>query len=77
MHISRNLLRSAVAAASLACLAAPTQAHHGFGLFQLDIKREWTGTLTKMNLINPHSYMELDVTKEDGSIQHMRCEMRA
>jgi len=30
-----------------------------------------------MNLVNPHSYMELDVTKADGSIQHMRCEMRA
>lgn len=77
LRSSRTLLRTAVAAASLACLAAPSQAHHGFGLFQLDIKREWTGTLTKMNLINPHSYMELDVTKEDGSIQHMRCEMRA
>src|SRR5690606_6846748 len=33
--------------------------------------------LTKMNLINPHSYMELDVTGEDGEPLHMRCEMRA
>ncbi len=77
MQLSTNLLRSAVASAVITCMAAPAMAHHGFGLFQLDIKREWTGTLTKMNLINPHSYMELDVTKEDGTIQHMRCEMRA
>ncbi|MEY4640047.1 MAG: hypothetical protein RLZZ227_41 [Pseudomonadota bacterium] len=77
MQISSNLLRSAVAAATLACVTIPAQAHHGFGLFQLDIKKEWTGTLTKMNLVNPHSYMELDVTNADGSIQHMRCEMRA
>lgn len=77
MHVSHNLLRAAVATATLACLAVPAQAHHGFGLFMLDVKREWSGTLTKMNLINPHSYMELDVTQADGSIQHMRCEMRA
>lgn len=77
MQISRNLLRSAVASATLVCLTFPAQAHHGFGLFQLDIKREWRGTLTKMNLINPHSYMELDVANSDGSILHMRCEMRA
>jgi hypothetical protein len=77
MHLSHNLLRAAVASATLACLAVPALAHHGFGLFQLDIKREWSGTLTKMNLVNPHSYMELDVTNADGTIQHMRCEMRA
>jgi hypothetical protein len=77
MRNPHQLLRAAVASATLACLAVPAQAHHGFGLFQLDIKKEWEGTLTKMNLINPHSYMELDVTNADGSIQHMRCEMRA
>ena len=77
MQISRNLLRTAVASATLACLTLPAQAHHGFGLFELEIKREWRGTLTKMNLVNPHSYMELDVANSDGTIQHMRCEMRA
>jgi len=77
MHHSTNLLRVAVATASLACLAAPVMAHHGFGLFQLNIKKEWEGTLTKMNLVNPHSYMELDVVDENGKVLHMRCEMRA
>ena len=38
---------------------------------------EWEGTLTKMNLVNPHSYMELDVVDENGKTSHMRCEMRA
>jgi hypothetical protein len=71
------MLRSAIAAASLALFAVPASAHHGFGLFQLDIKKEWEGTLTKMNLVNPHSYMELDVTGADGKPLHMRCEMRA
>lgn len=77
MHIRNTLLRSVIATAAIGCLAIPAQAHHGFGLFQLEIKREWEGTLTKMNLVNPHSYMELDVVGEDGEIMHMRCEMRA
>ena len=77
MSLSHNLLRSAIGCAALASLAAPAAAHHGFGLFQLDIKKEWSGTLTKMNLVNPHSYMELDVVDENGQTLHMRCEMRA
>jgi hypothetical protein len=77
MRHTTNPLCAAVAATSLACLAAPAMAHHGFGLFQLNIKKEWEGTLTKMNLVNPHSYMELDVIGENGEVMHMRCEMRA
>jgi hypothetical protein len=77
MTMKRKLLRSAVATAAFCTLAAPAFAHHGFGLFQLDIKKEWEGTLTKMNLVNPHSYMELDVVEANGNVLHMRCEMRA
>jgi hypothetical protein len=77
MHSSKKLLQAAVSTAVLSGLAAPALAHHGFGLFQLDIKKEWSGTLTKMNLVNPHSYMELDAVDEDGNQLHMRCEMRA
>jgi hypothetical protein len=77
MHMSQKLLQSAVAAAGVSTLTIPALAHHGFGLFQLDIDKEWSGTLTKMNLVNPHSYMELDVVDENGQTVHMRCEMRA
>jgi len=77
MNMSQKLLRTAIASAAIACLTAPAQAHHGFGLFQLDINKEWSGTLTKMNLVNPHSYMELDAVSADGQTLHMRCEMRA
>ena len=77
MHVSNTFLRAAAGGAVLAFLAAPALAHHGFGLFQMDTNKEWSGTLTKMNLVNPHSYMELDVVDEDGTTRHMRCEMRA
>ena len=72
----RRLLRAVTFAVATAA-AAPALAHHGFGLFQMNIEKEWSGTLTKMNLVNPHSYMELDVVGEDGETVHMRCEMRA
>jgi len=75
MRISYSLRRSAVAV--LAGLATPALAHHGFGLFQMEQEGTWSGTITKMNLVNPHSYMELDATGEDGQVLHMRCEMRA
>jgi len=77
MPITKKLLSSTLATVTLGCLAATASAHHGFGLFELEIKREWSGTLTKMNLVNPHSYMELDVVGENGQAMHMRCEMRA
>jgi len=77
MKFSPRPLRLALAAALLGGLSTTALANHGIGLFQLQFDREWSGTLTKMNLVNPHSYMELDVTQADGSVQHMRCEMRA
>ncbi|HEX7081656.1 MAG TPA: DUF6152 family protein [Gammaproteobacteria bacterium] len=75
--MSHKILRSAVAAATVASLAAPAFAHHGFGRFEMEVNEEWSGTLTKMNLVNPHSYMELDTVDENGKTVHMRCEMRA
>jgi len=78
MRFSQKLLCSTVAAASLSCTALPASAHHGFGLFQMDKPTKiWTGTLLEMHLVNPHSYMELEVVGEDGENHIMRCEMRA
>lgn len=85
MSIQTVLTRSTLAAAVALCAAIPAQAHHGFGLFQLDQHVAYTGILTKMELVNPHSYMYFDVTdaegnpvlEADGSPFKMRCEMRA
>jgi hypothetical protein len=77
MNLPTISLRSAAGCALLAGLAAPALAHHGFGLFQMDQEGTWSGTLTKMNLVNPHSYMEFDMAGANGETVHMRCEMRA
>ncbi|MDT8399501.1 MAG: DUF6152 family protein [Pseudomonadales bacterium] len=73
----RQLFTSTALAAAIIAGSSPAWAHHGFGLFQMNADGEWSGTLVKMNLVNPHSYMELDVSGADGKPLRMRCEMRA
>ncbi|HEX7082173.1 MAG TPA: DUF6152 family protein [Gammaproteobacteria bacterium] len=67
---------SAMAVVGVA-LSAPAWAHHGFGRFEMDKTVHYSGTLTGIDLVNPHSYMNLDVVGPDGKTTSMRCEMRA
>src|SRR6187200_1492698 len=77
MSMSHKIVQSTILAAALAGLAGTALAHHSFGEFEMNKPLNMSGTLTKMNLINPHSYMEIDVVGADGKKSHMRCEMRA
>jgi len=53
-------------------------AHHGAGTFELNKNVTFTGAkLTRVELINPHSWLYFDVTDKDGRVQHHRCEMRS
>jgi len=61
----------------LSAVASTSLAHHGFGRFQMNIESEWSGTLTKVELVNPHTYMYFDSIDANGNVQPMRCEMRA
>ncbi|HUL80605.1 MAG TPA: DUF6152 family protein [Gammaproteobacteria bacterium] len=71
--VQRCLLPGAVALV----LSGPAFAHHGFGLFDMSKAVEYSGTLTSMELVNPHSYMHFDTVGPDGKPFSMRCEMRA
>jgi hypothetical protein len=52
----------------LALAAAPAPAHHALaGQYDMEKPIELTGTLKKMELINPHSMLHLDVTNRDGT----------
>jgi sulfide:quinone oxidoreductase len=46
--------------------AAPALAHHGFGLFQMQEFKDYSGTLTKLELVNPHSYLYFETVDADG-----------
>jgi hypothetical protein len=53
----------------LLTVSAPVFAHHGFAVeFDKDSPLTLTGTVTKMEFMNPHIYFYLDVKGKDGKI---------
>lgn len=77
MSVSDKTVRSTIFAVALGSLGVPALAHHSFGMFDMTVAKHWSGTLTEMHFVNPHSYMEIDVVDESGKKSHIRCEMRA
>lgn len=65
----------------LACLLAgavsPVYAHHGTSTFDHTQQLELSGEAVEVAFINPHSYIYLKVTGDDGVPVTWRCEMRA
>ena len=59
------------------CLTAPAIAHHGVGNFELSKSITFDGTLTRVELVNPHSWLYFDVKEADGRVSKHRCEMRS
>jgi hypothetical protein len=52
-------------------------AHHGFGLFDRTKEVRYSGVITGIDFVNPHSYLRFDTVAADGETLAMRCEMRA
>jgi hypothetical protein len=60
------------------CLLATTAgAHHGFGTFAMNEDVELTGVVTRLDFVNPHSWVHFDVTGDDGQTVEHRCELRS
>ena len=58
----------AVAGIALVMAAVPAWAHHAFASeFDSQKPVKFEGTVTKMEWINPHSWMHVEVKKPDGS----------
>jgi hypothetical protein len=66
---------SVVAGALLAAAALPVLAHHSFAA-EFDANRpvKLEGTVTKMEWINPHSWIHIDVTTTSGEVQKWMIE---
>jgi hypothetical protein len=71
------MLRSAAFIVVFMASTLPALAHHGAGTFDLTKSVTYTGKLTKIELINPHSWLYFDVTDASGRVSHHRCEMRS
>jgi MYXO-CTERM domain-containing protein len=51
-------------------------AHHGIANFDVNREIELSGTVTELRLVNPHSWLHLEVTSADGTVTKWRCELR-
>jgi hypothetical protein len=52
-------------------------AHHGAGRYDPRQNIELEGRLTRLDFVNPHSYVYFDVVGADGKAIAMKCEMRS
>jgi len=71
----RKMIAVAVAGVGLFVAAGPIWAHHAFAQ-EFDEKRplKLKGTVTKWELINPHSWIHIDVKNADGSVTNWMVE---
>ena len=73
----RNKVVTLAAIVGVGMIAATAQvvAHHAFAAeFDANSPVRLRGKITKMEWINPHSWMHLDVTNEDGTVDSWMIE---
>lgn len=57
---------SLAVAAAVACITLPAVAHHSHGNYEMTEYTHLTGTVTQLHWINPHTWIYLEVTGDDG-----------
>jgi Family of unknown function (DUF6152) len=71
--MTRTFVSASLSAIALACV--PLVAHHGDSGRYEDKLTTVTGTVSELQLVNPHSILVLDVTDESGKVVKWRGEL--
>jgi hypothetical protein len=66
-----------LAGCALLAMTIPVAAHHSAAAFDGQKKTSVTGKVVEYRYMNPHIYLTLEVTKEDGTKQRMEVEAGA
>jgi len=71
----RAKIAIAIAGAGLLLSAVPARGHHAFTA-EFDAKKplKLRGTITRVEWINPHSWIHIDVKNDDGSVTNWMVE---
>ena len=73
--MNSGLLKAIISAGALMAAVLPLSAHHSFSA-EFDRNKEVTldGKVVQMEWVNPHSWLTIDVTKADGTVERWRIE---
>ncbi len=71
----RNHLHALALVAGSAITTVPALAHHSFAAeFDMDQPIKLRGTVTEVEFMNPHSWIHIDVKKDDGTVESWAIE---
>jgi hypothetical protein len=71
----RTKLMAAIVGAALLAAAGPVSAHHAFSAeFDANKPVKLQGTVTRMDWVNPHAWIYVDVKKADGTVEKWMIE---
>lgn len=71
--MNKRITTLAVTIAALAC-TTPLQAHHSISMFDIAAPIWVKGTVVSYQVKNPHVMLTLDVSGENGQVQHLSVE---
>ena len=73
--MSKTFAIACAVTAIVACGAATASAHHSFAAeFDANVPVKLRGVVVRMEWINPHSWLHIDVKNEDGSVTRWMVE---
>ena len=70
-------LRFPLTAAVLVLLCVPAAGHHSSAMFDDQSELTLTGEVTRFDYLNPHSWLYMNVTEDDGTVTEWGFELSA